>query len=120
MEQQFQYEEQEKIFSDKDFTALKEKFQNLYLNDDFIELLRDKFKELEKDINNLVCLYKALKGSLFGDGKENFNDCLVLRLIGNDPYVVTKEKVCDGFFMKKINVEDFTNEHRNHEKNNAR
>ena len=71
MEQQLQLEEAEKIFYDKDFTSLKEKLQNLHLNDAFVEIMRDKAKEIEKHINTLVCLNKIIKGDFVIDKKTS-------------------------------------------------
>ena len=71
MEQQLQLEEAEKIFYDKDFTSLKEKLQTLHLNDAFVEIMRDKAKEIEKHINTLVCLNKIIKGDFVIDKKTS-------------------------------------------------
>ena len=99
-----QFKANEKILSDKDFTTLGEKVQNLCLNDDLLENLHQRSKEIEKDACDLVCNYNSLSNHVWT------NDCLIIRQINNDFFLFT-EKASYTVFIKKINLEGFNDGH---------
>ena len=89
-----QFKANEKILSDKDFTTLGEKVQNLCLNDDLLENLHQRNKEIEKDACDLVCNYNSLSNHVWT------NDCLIIRQIDNDFFLFTEE-ASKTVFIKK-------------------
>ena len=97
-----QFKANEKILSDKDFTTLGEKVQNLCLNDDLLENLHQRSKEIEKDACDLVCNYNSLSNHVWT------NDCLIIRQIDNDFFLFTEEASKTVFIQKKSTLKAST------------